>query len=173
MRDSDERQDVLFRYRSIEDRIPVDHPLRTLRRLVDPVLVSLSPRSQASYAAGGRSSIPPEYLLRALLLQAVHTIRSKRQLREQLDCTLLHRWFVGLTSDDAVWVPIVFSKNRDRLLARNIVEAFFNAVLAFAERPLAWWGGTPGGGPGGASTGARGTHASVDRAARRGRRGCS
>ena len=133
MRGPDERQDVLFSYRSIEDRIPADHPLRALRRLVDPLLASLSPRFQELYAAGGRPSIPPEHLLRALLLQAVYTIRSERQLMEQLDYNLLYRWFVGLTPDDEVWVPTVFTKNRDRLLAGNIAEAFFNAVLVLAN----------------------------------------
>lgn len=133
MRGPDERQAILFSYRSIEDRIPPDHPLRALRRLVDPLLVELSPRFQAMYAAVGRPSIPPEQLLRALLLQVLYTIRSERQLMEQLDYNLLYRWFVGLTPDDAVWVPTVFTKNRDRLLSGNIAEAFFNQVLALAN----------------------------------------
>jgi transposase len=133
MRGPDERQAILFSCRSIEDRIPADHPLRAMRKLVDPVLVELSPRFQTLYAAVGRPSIPPEQLLRALLLQAVYTIRSERQLMEQLDYNLLYRWFVGLSPDDPVWVPTVFSKNRDRLLAGNIAEAFFNAVLALAD----------------------------------------
>jgi len=134
MRGADERQAVLFSYRSIEDRIPVDHPLRAMRRLVDPLLVELSPRFQALYSAIGRPSIPPEQLLRALLVQVLYTIRSERQLMEQLDYNLLYRWFVGLTPDDAVWDPTVFTKNRDRLLAGNIAEGFFHAVLAVAER---------------------------------------
>jgi transposase len=104
-----------------------------MRRLVDPILAELSPRFQTLYSAVGRPSIPPEQLLRALLLQAFYTIRSERQLMEQLDYNLLYRWFVGLTPDDAVWVPTVFTKNRDRLLAGNIAEAFFNAVLATAD----------------------------------------
>ncbi len=133
MRGSDERQAILFSYRSIEDRIPADHPLRAMRRLVDPLLVELSPRFQALYATTGRPSIPPEQLLRALLLQAFYTIRSERQLMEQLDYNLLYRWFVGLTPDDAVWVPTVFTKNRDRLLDGNIAEAFFHAVLGLAN----------------------------------------
>jgi transposase len=95
MRGADERQTILFSYRSIEDRIPADHPLRAMRRLVDPLLVELSPRFQALYSAVGRPSIPPEQLLRALLLQALYTIRSERQLMEQLDYNLLYRWFVG------------------------------------------------------------------------------
>jgi transposase len=134
MRGPDERQTILFSTRSIEDRIPADHPLRAMRRLVDPLLVELSPRFQRLYASTGRPSIPPEQLLRALLLQALYTIRSERQLMEQLDYNLLYRWFVGLSADDGVWVPTVFSKNRDRLLAGNIAEAFFNAVLALANR---------------------------------------
>jgi transposase len=134
MRGPDERQAVLFSYRSIEDRIPDDHPLRAMRRLVDPVLAELSPRFHELSAAGGRPSIPPEQLLRALLLQVFYTIRSERQLMEQLDYNLLYRWFVGLSPDDAVWVPTVFSKNRDRLLEGNIAEAFFNAVLGLANQ---------------------------------------
>jgi transposase len=133
MRGPDERQAVLFSYRPIEDRIPADHPLRALRRLVDPLLLELSPRFQRLYATTGRPSIPPEQLLRALLLQVLYTIRSERQLMEQLDYNLLYRWFVGLSPDDGVWVPTVFTKNRDRLLDGNIAEAFFNQVLALAH----------------------------------------
>ncbi|MSR05477.1 MAG: IS5 family transposase [Gemmatimonadetes bacterium] len=124
---------MLFTYRSIQDRIPADHPLRAMRRLVDPLLVEVSPRFQALYSAVGRPPIPPEQLLRALLLQVLYTIRSERQLMEQLDYNLLYRWFVGLTPDDAVWVPTVFTKNRDRLLAGKIAEAFFNAVQRVAH----------------------------------------
>ena len=134
MRGPDERQAILFSYRSIEDRIPQDHPLRAMRRLVDPLLVELSPRFQELYSALGRPSIPPEQLMRALLLQVLYTIRSERQLMEHLNYNMLYRWFVGLTLDDAVWVPTVFTKNRDRLLAGNIAEAFFNAVLALARQ---------------------------------------
>lgn len=134
MRGPDERQAILFSYRSIEDRIPADHPLRAMRRLVDPLLVELSPRFQELYSAMGRPSIPPEQLLRALLLQVLYTIRSERQLMEQLDYNLLYRWFVGLTPDDAVWVPTVFTKNRDRLLEGNVAEAFFQQVLALANQ---------------------------------------
>ena len=134
MRGPDERQAILFSYRSIEERIPPEHPLRALRRLVDPILVGLSPRFQRLYAAIGRPSIPPEQLLRALLLQVLYTIRSERQLMEQLDYNLLYRWFVGLTPDDPVWVATVFTKNRDRLLAGDIAEAFFRQVRALAEQ---------------------------------------
>lgn len=134
MRGPDERQALLFSYRSIEDRIPPDHPLRAMRRLVDPLLAALSPRFQALYATIGRPSIPPEQLLRALLLQVLYTIRSERQLMEQLDYNLLYRWFVGLTPDDAVWVPTVFTKNRDRLLEGTIAEAFFQQGLGLADQ---------------------------------------
>ena len=134
MRGPDERQGILFSCRSVEDRIPADHPLRAMRQLVDPLLVELSPRFQELYSAIGRPSIPPEQLLRALLLQMLYSIRSERRLMEELDYNLLYRWFVGLTPDDPVWVPTVFTKNRDRLLDGNIAEAFFNAVLALADR---------------------------------------
>jgi transposase len=134
MRGPDERQAILFSYRSIEDRIPSDHPLRAMRRLVDPLLVELSPRFQALYSTIGRPSIPPEQLLRALLLQVLYTIRSERQLIEQLDYNLLYRWFVGLTPDDPVWVATVFTKNRDRLLAGQIADAFLRAVLKVATK---------------------------------------
>jgi hypothetical protein len=103
-----------------------------MRRLVDPVLVALSPRFQRLYARMGRPSIPPEQLLRALLLQVLYTICSERLLMEQLDYNLLYRGFVGLSPDDPVWVPTVFTKNRDRLLAGEIAEAFFAEVRRLA-----------------------------------------
>jgi transposase len=123
----------MFSYLSIEDRIPTDHPLRTIQALVNPILVALSPRFQALYSSQGRPSIPPERLLRALLLQILYTIRSERQLMEQLDYNLLFRWFVGLNPDDPVWVPTVFTKNRDRLLEGHIADAFLHEVLKAAE----------------------------------------
>ncbi len=134
MRGAERQQGALFSYVSLEDRIPADHPLRVIRALVDPILAELSPRFEAIYAAAGRPSIPPEQLLRALLLQVLYTIRSERQLMEQLEYNLLFRWFVGLGVDDAVWVPTVFTKNRDRLLAGNIAEAFFGGVQRQAEQ---------------------------------------
>jgi transposase len=115
MRGADQPQSTLFSYVSVEDRIPADHPLRTIRALVQPILTALSPRFDALYARHGRPSIPPERLLRALLLQVLYTIRSERQLMEQIDYNLLFRWFVGLNPDDAIWVPSVFSKNRGAL----------------------------------------------------------
>jgi transposase len=105
-----------------------------MRRLVDPLLVKLSPRFQRLYSAIGRPSIPPEQLLRALLLQILYTIRSERQLMEQLDYNLLYRWFVGLTPDDVVWDATVFTKNRDRLLAGDIAEAFCQQVRGLADQ---------------------------------------
>ena len=119
---------------SVEDRIPADHPLRTIHALVNPILATLSPRFDALYARMGRPSIPPERLLRALLLQVLFTIRSERQLMEQLNYNLLFRWFVGLNPDDAVWVPTVFSKNRDRLVDGQIAEAFMQEVLKAADQ---------------------------------------
>ena len=136
MRGADQPQTALFSYVSIEDRIPADHPLRTIQALVNPALTALSPRFQRMYAAVGRPSIPPERLLRALLLQVLYTIRSERQLIEQLDYNLLFRWFVGLNPDDPVWVPTVFTKNRDRLLegeGGNIADAFLQEVLTAAN----------------------------------------
>jgi hypothetical protein len=105
MRGPELSQSSMFSYLSIEDRIPQDHPLRSMRRLLDPVLTELSPRFSALYSNTGRPSIPPEQLLRALLLQILYTIRSERQLMEQLDYNLLFRWFVGLNPDDPIWVP--------------------------------------------------------------------
>jgi transposase len=133
MRGADQQQPALFSYVSLETRVPTDHPLRTIRTLIDPILVELSPRFDAMYARLGRPSIPPEQLLRALLLQVLYTIRSERQLMEQLDYNLLFRWFVGLDLDAPVWVPTVFSKNRERLLGGDIAEAFFTGVLRAAH----------------------------------------
>jgi len=133
MRGPDHPQTLLFSIRSVEDRIPADHPLRAMQALVNPILAELSPRFQAMYSTMGRPSIPPERLLRALLLQKFYTIRSERQLMEQLDYNLLFRWFVGLNPDEAVWDPTVFTKNRDRLLEANIADAFLFAILSAAD----------------------------------------
>jgi transposase len=134
MRGDDTPSTTLFSYIQLEDRIPVDHPLRVIRTLVDPMLSALSPRFDALYSAHGRPSIAPEKLLRARLLQVLYTIRSERQLMEQLHYNLLFRWFVGLGIDDPVWVPTVFTKNRDRLLAGNIADALLHEVLHLAQR---------------------------------------
>src|SRR5688572_8120001 len=133
MRGADEQPGSMFSYVSLEERVPQDHPLRAIRRITDRALEQLSPRFGALYVHVGRPSIPPEKLLRALLLQALYTIRSERQLMEQLDYNLLFRWFVGLGMDDAVWVPTTFTKNRDRLLDGDIAAAFFSAVLQQAK----------------------------------------
>ena len=133
MRGSDREQGSMFSYVSLEARIPADHPLRPMRVMVDEALQGLSRRFSSLYAATGRPSIPPERLLRALLLQVLYSIRSARMLIEQLEYNLLFRWFVGLGMDDAVWVPTVFTKNRDRLLEGDVAEAFFGAVLAQGE----------------------------------------
>ncbi|MGH7574766.1 MAG: transposase, partial [Longimicrobiales bacterium] len=134
MRGDRREEDQLFSYVPLEDRIPENHPLRVIRRFVDPILAELSPRFDAIYAKTGRPSIPPEQLLRALLLQVLYTVRSERMLCEQLQYNLLFRWFVGLGMDRQVWVPTVFTKNRDRLLGGDIAEAFFAAVLAEARK---------------------------------------
>jgi transposase len=113
----------------LETRIPADHPLREIRSLTDTALQGLSRDFNKLYAREGRPSIPPERLLRALLLQAFYTVRSERQLMEQLDYNLLFRWFVGLSIDDRVWDATVFCKNRDRLLKGEIAAKFFAKVL--------------------------------------------
>jgi len=129
MRGFDQRRDGLFSYVRPESRIPETHPLRVIRKLADEALAALDGQFAALYSENGRPSIPPEQLLRALLLQAFYTVRSERQLMEQLNYNLLFRWFVGLSVDDPVWVPTVFSKNRDRLLEGDIAAAFLSAVL--------------------------------------------
>jgi transposase len=133
MRGAESQQPVLFSYVALEARIPADHPLRAMRALLEPVLRELAPRFTAMYADGGRPSIPPEQLLRASLLQVLYTIRSERQLVEQLEYNLLFRWFVGLGMDDAVWHATTFTKNRDRLVAGGVSEAFFAAVVRQAD----------------------------------------
>jgi len=138
MRGDDQQSGHLFSYLSPEQRVPADHPLRAIRQMTDEALRQLSPQFEAIYATTGRPSVPPEQLLRALLLQALYTVRSERQLVEQLEYNLLFRWFVGLAMDDAVWTPTTFTKNRDRLLAGDIARQFFEAVLtqARAQRVL-------------------------------------
>jgi transposase len=133
MRGQDTQQSSMFSYLSPEDRVPADHPLRPIRRMVDDALKALSSSFSRLYSAFGRPSIPPEKLLRALLLQVLYTVRSERMLMEQLEYNLLFRWFVGLNMDEAVWVPTVFTKNRDRLLEGDIAEKFFDQVLRQAN----------------------------------------
>jgi len=133
MRGDDIQQGAMFSYLSPEQRVPADHPLRPIRQMVDTVLKRLSPRFEAMYAEGGRPSIPPEQLLRALLLQCLYSVRSERLLMEQLDYNLLFRWFVGLNMDDPVWDFTVFSKNRERLLEADVARAFFEAIGELAK----------------------------------------
>jgi len=133
MRGADEQSGAMFSYVSLEERVPPDHPLRAIRQITDRALERLSPQFGRLYIHFGRPSVPPEKLLRALLLQALYTIRSERQLMEQLDYNLLFRWFVGLGIDAPVWAPTTFSKNRDRLLTGDIAAAFFEAVLLHAQ----------------------------------------
>jgi transposase len=133
MRGSDGMQEPLFTVAKLEDFVPSDHPLRAIRLLVNEALSQLNHLFNEIYAAHGRPSIPPEKLMRALLLQVFYSVRSERQICEQLRYNLLFRWFVGLAMDDAVWDHSVFSKNRDRLLEHAVVEAFFREVMRLAD----------------------------------------
>lgn len=133
MRGDANEPDAVFSYISAAQRVPADHPLRAIRTMVDAVLRELSPRFEKLYSKIGRPSIPPERLLRALLLQVLYSVRSERMLMEQLNYNLLFRWFVGLSMDDAIWNPTVFTKNRDRLLRGDIAQLFFDQVLAQAR----------------------------------------
>jgi len=133
MRGDERGSEGLFSYIRLEDRIAADHPLRAIRGLVNEVLGKLSRRFDELYSHIGRPSIAPEYLLRATLLQAFFTVRSERQLMEQIDYNLLFRWFVGLAMDDAVWDASVFSKNRDRLLEADVAQEFLATLLALPQ----------------------------------------
>ena len=130
MRGVDERTGELFSYVDLEARVRADHPLRPIRAIVNEALSALEQEFAALYARVGRPSIPPEKLIRAMLLQAFYSIRSERQLMERLDYDLLFRWFVGLGVDDPAWDHSTFSKNRDRLLDGDIVAKVVGAVLA-------------------------------------------
>src|ERR671931_1912593 len=134
MRGAHREPDSMFSYVSPEQRVPKEHPLRAIRALVDEVLGDMSREFDRLYATTGRPSIPPERLLRAQLLQIFYSIRSELLLMEQLDYNLLFRWFVGLSMDDPVWDPTVFTKNRERLLRGDVAEAFFQRVRAQAEQ---------------------------------------
>ena len=193
MRGSDRRSGELFSYVDVETRVRSDHPLRAIRSIVNETLDALTGEFEALYAAGaGRPSIPPEMLLRAMLLQAFYTIRSERQLMERLEFDLLFRWFVGLSADEPAWDHSTFSKNRDRLLDGEVAAKFLAAVLTrpkvkrllstqhfSADGTLieAWAslksfkpkpgegggaGGPPEGGAGGEGDGAGGRNAEVD-----------
>jgi transposase len=130
MRGSDEQNGALFSYVNLEERVPARHPLRVIRQIVNAALARLDAAFADRYAAEGRPSIPPERLLRAVLIQILFSIRSERQLMEQMQYILLFRWFVGLGVDDPVWVPTVFSKNRDRLLTTHIARKMLAAIRA-------------------------------------------
>jgi transposase len=137
MRWTDEATGSLFSYVDLEERVPARHPLRLIRRIVNDALASLDAEFDALYTDFGRPSIAPERLIRAGLLQILFSIRSERQLMEQMDYNLLFRWFVGLGIDDPVWVPTVFTKNRDRLLTTDMSRKVMAAILAHPEvRPL-------------------------------------
>ena len=129
MRGWDARSEVLFSYVNCERRVAKEHPLRAMLRIVDEALAVLSPEFEGLYAKFGRPSIPPERLLRGLLLQAFYSVRSERQLMEQLEYNLLFRWFVGLSLDDEIWDVTVFTKNRERLIEGDIANKFMAAVL--------------------------------------------
>jgi len=137
MRGADSFTESLFTMRRLEDFVPKSHPLRSIRQIANEALVKMDRLFAAMYEAdvkGGRPSIAPEKLLRAMLLQVLYSIRSERQLMEQTQYNLLFRWFIGLSMDDAVWVPTVFSKNRERLIRHDAIIAFFNEVLEIAEK---------------------------------------
>lgn len=133
MRSPDVQQLGIFSYVSVEERVPSDHPIRSLRRLVDGLLKNLDPILERRYAEFGRPSIPPERLLRAALLQVVYSVRSERLLMEQLDYNLLFRWFVGLNVDDQVWDHSTFSFNRERLFDDEIAQRFFESTVLHAQ----------------------------------------
>jgi transposase len=133
MRGPDLKQSAMFSYLSGEQRVPATHPLRPIREITDTILKKMSAMFAVMYSQVGRRSIPPEQLLRALLLQSLYTIRSERMLMEQLEYNLLFRWFVGLNLDDAVWDVTVFTKNRERLVKADVAKQFFYWVVEQAE----------------------------------------
>jgi transposase len=133
MRGDDNQQEGMFSYISPEKRVPADHPLRPIRKMVDEILKEMSPQFAKVYSEVGRPSIAPERLFRSLLLQIFYSVRSERMLIEQLQYNLLFRWFVGMEMDEAVWNHAVFSKNRERLLNEGIAESFFQRVLERAR----------------------------------------
>lgn len=136
MRGDDQQQSGMFSYVSLEERVPQDHPLRTIRKSVDEILRAMAKDFDSLYAKTGRPSVPPERLLRAVLLQIFYSVRSERLLMEQMNYNLLFRWFVGLELDEPVWNHAVFSKNRERLLNQEVAREFFRRVLAQAKTHL-------------------------------------
>jgi transposase len=133
MRGEDQLQTAMYSYVTLAQRIPVDHPVRRIRALADGALARMDADFAALYAATGRPSIAPERLLRATLLMVLYSIRSERQLMEQMNYSLLFRWFVGLEMDDAVWDVTVFTKNRERLIQGAISQRLLEEVLAEAR----------------------------------------
>lgn len=133
MRGNEKRSEGVFSYVRLEQRIAGDHPLRAIRALVEEVLYAMSVKFAGLYSHTGRPSIPPEQLLKATLLQAFFTVRSERQLMEQIDYNMLFRWFVGLTMDDGVWDASTFSKNRDRLLEADVAREFLSQLIGLPQ----------------------------------------
>src|SRR6516164_9850380 len=133
MRGTDHQQSHMFSYLSPESRVRKDHPLRAIRTMVEEVLSRLSPQFDRMYASEGRPSIAPEKLLRVQVLQMLYSIRSERLLMEEIDYSILFRWFVGLNLDDEVWDATVFTKNRDRLLAAEVAKRFLAEVVEQAR----------------------------------------
>jgi transposase len=134
MRGDENKQPEIFSYTSVEERIPKNHPLRPMRLLVNQILKDMSTLFDTMYAVIGRPSIAPEYLLRGSIIQILYSIRSERQLMEQIDFNILFRWFVGLGMDDSVWDHSTFTKNRERLLASDVVNQFFLKVVKTAKK---------------------------------------
>ena len=137
MRGADTFTESLFTMRRLEDFVPANHPLRPIRAMVNEALLKMDNLFAGMYEAdikGGRPSIAPEKLLRAMLLQIFFSVRSERQLMEQTQYNLLYRWFIGLAMDDAVWVPSVFTKNRERLIAHDAIIELFNHIVETADR---------------------------------------
>jgi transposase len=133
MRGSVPEQSSMLCLMSVEDRVPQDHPLRPIKKMADEALRELSPVFDEIYGSSGRYSVPPEYLLKALLLQALYSIRSERALCEQLQYNLLYRWFLDMDMLEEAFVPTTFTKNRDRLLKHHVAERFFDAVVSQAK----------------------------------------
>jgi len=134
MRGLDASQESLFVMKSLDQFVPADHPLRPIRQMVNEALDAMHALFEAMYAESGRESIPPEWLLRALLLQVLYSIRSERQLVDQLHYNMLFRWFVGLSMEEAVWNHSTFSKNRDRIIEAQAIETFFDQIVARAKQ---------------------------------------
>jgi transposase len=134
MRGDEFLQEEMFSYGSLSQRVPLDHPLRRVRALADEAMLSLESRFAQMYSKMGRPSVPPEQMLRALLLQMLYSVRSERMLVEQMEYNLLFRWFVGLSMSERVWDATSFTKNRERLLSGDVAQEFFAAVVAAARK---------------------------------------